>query len=218
LFHSTLDDLNSVTNPAVGIGGTVTTNPANDFVAAQSGNGINLDAPSELVNVPQANGNGMNIDPGQGTIDFCYKPYADHDAGGERALFETTDDGNGWMRARISGSNADSINVLVMDSNQQFDEIQIDGADYSMNADEWYRITISWDFDTVGPNDPNFHIFLDGVELTVKTYNSFGPKPTAAANANGSLEIGAFIRTNNPDWVADGVIDEFKVYDSPLAP
>jgi hypothetical protein len=185
-------------------------------VQALSGDGIHLNATGEYVRVPQSHNDGANLDLREGTVDFCFRPDFDHTNGGEHALCSTSDVRQAWMLARISGSNDDSINVILRPDGGGFEEILIDGQDYAMSANQWYRLTISWDFVNVGQNEQNMPVYLDGAELNAATYNSFGPKSVNAPDANADVEIGA--HTSPQGWVADGVIDESRVYDAALVP
>ncbi len=220
LLHSTLDDLDSVTTPAVGAGsGQVMTMPADDFVPALDGNGIYIDEGSDVLGFPQrANGNN-NINFEQGTIDFCFRPDFDHTDGLNHALFDARapmNAGGGFIRMRKAAmNNNNTFQVLFLEPGDMgtFGELAIDPNDYALNAGKWVRITVSWDF-TVGPNEQNLRVYFDGVEL-IDPDPPLGPQTMPSASNNRSMFIGHF---PNNDWPAFGTIDDFKLYDTALVP
>jgi hypothetical protein len=116
---------------------------------------------------------------------------------------------------KASNNNGNALQFLIVDANGTLGEWGVAGAGYSMNAGEWYRITVSW---SLSPNSPpEAHVYLDGVELTVTT------PPTQALNlppadATGRMFIGAFNGTVDPPWHANGVIDDFVIYSAPIVP
>ncbi len=220
LLHSTLDDAGAVMNPAVGAGmGQVFTMPADDFVPGLDGDAVYIDAGAEFIRFPQrANGND-NINFEQGTIDFCYRPDYDHTDGENHALFEARGSnmsGGGFIRVRKAAqNNANSFQVLFLEAGNMatFGELAIDANDYAWTAGEWVRVTVSWDF-TVGGNEQNLRAYLDGVEL-IDPDPPLGPQNMPSPGNMGNIFVGFF---NMNDWPASGAIDDFKLYDSALAP
>ena len=220
LLHTTLDDAAAVMTPVVGQGaGQVNTNPADDFVPALNGDGVNLDEGGEFVRYPQQANGGDNIDFTQGTIDFCYRPDYDHTDGQNHALFEaqaSMQSGGGFLRVRKAAmNNNNTLQVLYREPGMggQFGEFNADPSDYQLLAGEWYRITVSWDF-TVGPQVQNIHLYIDGVEV-IDNSPPTGPAQMPTPSPNEFVSVGVF---TGQQWPASGVVDDFKLYDSALAP
>ena len=57
----------------------------------------------------------------------------------------------------------------------------------------------------------------DGVEV-VDAQPPMGPVNVPGPDGNSFVYIGAFNASNMPGWVANGIIDDFKLYDSALVP
>jgi hypothetical protein len=216
LYWSTLDDLASLTSPAVGngAGAQVQTMPADDFVPALSGQGLQLDEDGERAGIALQD----NFDPSQGTVDFCYQPFADHTDDQNHPFFGVGIGGGGMgnMPAFITLRKAASNNMyalqLIASDGNQFLQWEVPGSAYSLNANTWYRVTVAWSFQA--GQQAEAHLYLDGVELTPMNPPS-GMLTMPTPGAMSGILVGAI---RNQTWHANGILDELVIYDAPIVP
>jgi hypothetical protein len=217
LLYSTLDDAAAVSSPMVGAGaGEVSTSPADDFVAAVYDDGVRLDDSAEYVRFPQSSGGTPNIDFSRGTLEFCYRPDYDHLDSLDHAIFDSGSNfGSGGMRIRkAAGSNGNAFQVIVMPAGgPPVNEFNGPSNTYAFVPGEWHRVTVSWDF-AVAVGEPNIRVWIDGAELVDPSVPT-GPLTAVAPDPAAYVWVGAL---EGGMWSADGVIDDFRVYDSALEP
>lgn len=219
LLFTTLDDAASISSPVAGSGlgaGHVTT-PANDFIAALTGNGIRIDGPNEYVRF-QETAAGPNFSHVRGTLDFCYQPTYLPTDGANHHLFGTSGfSATGGMRVRKAASNnANRFQVIILDDNSQFagGETAILPGNVPFVPGVWVRVTVSWDL-MVAAGQQNTRVYFDGVEPPYDT-TAIGPASMPAASASEFVYVGAWDAVDSE--TASGVLDELKLYGQPLVP
>jgi hypothetical protein len=217
LLYTTLDNDTAITKPQVGkTPGTFNTVPLNDFVSnGTCASAIQIDNSGEYVIYPAPG----NISFKRGTIDFWYRPNAGHADGIKRPL------------VRVMGpvSQTPSLEVFKgIDSNfkVQFSNPTADASAkstltaiappyYAFSASVWTRITVTWDF-SVQQYEPSVRVFFDGAEPSSYFSLALGPFEVDPPQQTDQIVIGA--ATSIGTVFANGAIDDFKIYDSPIAP
>jgi hypothetical protein len=221
LLHTTLDDAQSVSAPAVGSGpGSLVSLGPGDFI----GNALSIDAANEYIFFPQAGGvdasAAAHIDLSQGSIDFCYKPSNAHTDGLEHWLFyvgDHTDAKAGTIRMRKSSSN--SLELHVTNDNGaggvQFLEAKSAHDKYAFAPDTWYRVTATWNLGPGSGTKPMI-VYVEETDVTSQWSASPLTLPMPAPSASKFIYIGG---DANAQWGnANGMIDDFRIYDHPIVP
>ena len=224
LFYSTLDSLASLTSPSTGTGSgaSVVTTPANDFVTGQTGSGLQIDTASEYGRIQQTNGSTQNIELDKGTVDFWYKPNYAHTDGIRYALFTIGDMSiAGTSRILLTkgaASNANALQVLVWNGSgvNQGGNFTVASTDYSFTPGVWVNMRLTWDF-TVASGVRNTHLYINSQEPTTSG-GTTGPVSMGAESTSNYVYIGNRATNSSGGDYANGVIDEFKIYDSALTP
>jgi hypothetical protein len=211
-----------VTSPAAGSGdnASVETDPADDFVPARCGQGVRIDETDESVRVRQLSGDGsvQNIEFDQGTIDFWYSPFSPHDEDMDRILFTTLGVGSETIRLRKAANSNDNALLVVIDDGVTRTETAIAGTDYAWNPGDWVRITVAWD-STVATGSENCWIYLDGVAMPTNQFGFDMMLDMPDETSDDEIVIGLLPDMGAPsDLIADGIIDEFAIYDQVLDP
>lgn len=215
LLWLTFDDAASITTPLAGngAGATFSTTPADDFEMGQVCDGIRIDADGEFVQLVQEN----NINWDAGTIDFWYLPDAGHRDDLNHVMFSSTNTGThgGVTCRKAAGDNGNAFQVIFFDDSGTFlGETAISADEYAFAAGTWVNIRVTWDF-TVGAAEQNVRVYFDGTEPTYAN-TTVGPASMPTDAADEFLRIG--VRNMSDEWYAGGVIDEFRVLDSAMAP
>ncbi|MEQ9324294.1 MAG: hypothetical protein RIF41_34340 [Polyangiaceae bacterium] len=217
LLWTTLDDDSAVATPNVGFGPGKHTGT---FEPALSADGLRVDADGEWLEFPQTGGTASmpNVDLNTGSLDFCYKPNADHTDDADRMIMRVPTMAGGLRFRKAGGANGNALQFIVVFSNGGpvgFVEWVVPSTDYTMNADEWYRLTATWSFGTTS----EVKLYLDGVELAVQAPAIAPPISLPTPDTMRPFVIGTdFDDQMMPRWNIDGVVDELVVYDNPIVP
>jgi hypothetical protein len=218
LFHTTLENFAQVSLPDIGDGtGSAENNMS--YGAGRYGGGATFDSTTDWISVPLVVGGIRNIELDRGRIEFWYRPNNNHDDNQEHYLFDLDNDGAaGGVRIRIKKESDTSsvlpnaLTVEVSDSGGTFRGIEIPVTNYTWKAGDWIHLAMDWD--STGPTD-NVNLYMNGVELVPLSPNNT-PFTMEAENPAGVLRLGN--KAVGPGfWNADGVLDEFTIYDSPAA-
>lgn len=213
VIYTTLDDAASVLSPAVGDGTGASLIPNDGFVAGLCGQALRIDDTGELVSYAQVVGNSPQFDYDLGAIDFWYQPGFDHTDGLNHHLFGTEDFSTGGIRIRkAAANNGNNFQVIFFNGAGGLFETQVAPSDYRLSPGQWVRITVSWNTQRSGNA---VRIFFDAQEATYAT-TAKGPFSMPPASSNDSMFLGAW-HGGDPE-VADGLLDDFKLYTSELTP
>ena len=192
------------------------------------------------VNLPQRESvsfSSERLNPLKGSIDFWFKPEGE-DGG---TLFITDPLHSDWMQLHVDGKNI----VLRLHSTEQgrssdsgeWDEHSwmdvLATADASLRQGEWNHIALSWKRSTDRTQPDEFHLFVDGRELILKTsfrtsVSRRADRERGSANNGFGLTASAGNLVTLPDSFGDqfilggqgsgfalgnaGLFDEFKVH------
>lgn len=212
-------------SPATGSGAGVTieTLPSNDFVAARFGSGLRTNAVAERILIPQTDGQTQNVELERGTIEFWYRPNYKHNNNLKYTIIGTglwhgasNSLGLGSLHlGKHNSSNQNMIFLIFFDANAVRWEHNVVASAYAWNAGDWLLMRLTWDFN-VAPGVQNLHLYVDGVELPLTGQVSHGPQPIPAERSSEKLYIGA--RDVQGGIIADGIYDEFKVWNRVIPP
>jgi len=212
-----LDDVSSVT----ALGGTVSTVPTNDFVAAQVGNGLKTDAVGERALIPQLDGANRNIETEHGTIEFWFRPDFDHTFNFKYTIIGTgtwkpaNTTTSSWHFGHHNQSNGRELFLIFNDANSVRWEHNVALSNYSWNAGEWKLFRITWDF-TVPAGEQNLHVYMDGTELPLRNQVARGPQPVHDERSTEMIYVGS--RDLTGSIPAAGVYDEVRIWDTAIPP
>lgn len=214
LLWTTLDDVNAVTVPMQGDGtdASVSSTTTTSFVPTPWGGGVEVQEMGQWVRFRQI-AEQPNIEFDRGTIDLQFRPSYDHDDGVLHRLLATDDSPSG-LRIR---KNANGRFVVVLDNGQpNGDHITaVAPSDYEWSADQWIHVYITWD-----TTDPNMtqpvHIYFDGSE--VNRYVALPQRRITMGSEDPEGWIYVGTRSDTADNVANGILDELKIYDEPIPP
>ncbi len=154
---------------------------------------------------------------GTGTITFWHKPAsatAWNGAGSvEAMLFDATTANNAWfylVKYKIS-ANSSGLRFVVRDSDGTLRAAQT--AAVALDGNGAIHVGVSWNFNALaGTNQDHLRIYVNGVYLAATAFTSSG---TVSPNI-GTLYIGdnrsAFVAAAAYGNSANGVIDEFRIY------
>ena len=106
----------------------------------------------------------------------------------------------------------DVLLANVVDSGGTGHSVEIANTSYRWSPAEWVHLAMEWDSTAAADN---VRVYLNGVKL-VPVAASNGTFTMPAESTSGLLRIGN--STINTVFNADGIIDEFTVYDSPTTP
>ncbi len=221
LLQTTLDDIAAVRTPKFGDGAhaTITTLPANNFVAARRGKGLMANASGERILYPQVEGGVQNVELDQGTMDFWYRPNYDSNNNVKYTIAGTGSwhhpVPNGLHFGKHNASNQNQLFLMYFDPDGTRQEHNVSTANYSWKAGSWQHIVITWDF-TVAPGVQNLHIYLNNVDLPLRGTVTRGPRTFPAESPTEFIYIGA--RDPNGTIIANGVYDQFRIFGRALTP
>jgi len=194
LLHTTLNDLLSVQSPAVHVGGVGTA--VGGFIPVGRCNGaFVVDKAATCVSFPASG----NIDLGQGTIDFFFRP-----------AFSATD-GVAHRLVLVSGG----AGVLELTRSKEGDLVfGIAGAILAfvpanqspLPQDQWTRITVTWE---PANGQTNGKIYVAGQFKNESTKGVTPPAPQ-------TIFLGS-PNCNSPTFAA-GDYDDLKIYGTVVAP
>jgi len=106
------------------------------------------------------------------------------------------------------------LNVSVFNAVGAIKEVDVPVSAYSWAANQWIQMRVTWDF-AAAAGVQSTHIYLNGIEPSYGFNTLKGPLTMPQESATQYLYIGNR-STNTPH--ANGIIDEFVVYDAPVAP
>jgi hypothetical protein len=210
LLQVTLDDASSVSVPAVGSSpGTLVNLTPGDFAS----NAVSITEDDEYILFPQVGSSGAHVNLTQGSVDFCYKPSFPPGSTELHWLFVIGDEANlagGTIRLR-KWTNATF--ELLVNNGSPGDPVEAKSP-YNLVADQWSRVTVTWDFDA-DAGLQTMHIYVNGIDLT-SSWEPAPSNPMPAASSSKFIHIGGDTAdvTNN----AEGLIDDFRIYDHPIIP
>jgi arylsulfatase A-like enzyme len=222
LLQTTLEDAAAVSAPlgGTGAGSTIVTTPANDFVPAQSGNGIRIDGTGEYVRFGQSDGTTANIDFQRGAVDFWYQPFSAHSDGQRRTLISLGQFGSASTGAHgihIEKDPQNTLHVYVIDSNVRLKELTVTSANYSWAAGQWVNLRLTWDF-SVAAGAQSTRLYVNGAEPAYTLNTLLGPLSMAAPSSTRFLFLGNRGTNSNSSTPANGILDEVVLYSEPTPP
>lgn len=212
LLWTTLNDAAAVVEPVVGDSteASVSVAATSDFVSTPWGGGFAVDAAGDWVRYRQVAGV-ANIEFDRGTIEFWYRPDYDHVDGMLHRLFSTHESVSG-IRAR---KNANGRFVVLLVDQRGVEHITaVDPSDYGWSAGQWVLVRTTWE--TGSDGSQAVRVYFDGDE--VRRYVSIAGADVTMGpeEVGGWLYLGA--RSDTASEVANGIIDEFYVYDEVRVP
>lgn len=174
-----------------------------------SNNNTSVDAINTGISIPAAVG-------GQGTITFWFQPGQWLGGNGtESQLFDATVASNEWFyltKRRIDSSNV-RLRFAVRDSTGTTRAVETANLTSSALSSGWVHIAVSWNFNALAAaNSDRLRIYVNGALSATSAFSSAG---TLSAGI-GTLYVGdnrsTFIDASATPRSADGVIDEFRIY------
>jgi hypothetical protein len=206
-WHSTLESAAAVTSPDVGTPGVVggTAGPA----AGKYGQGFLFDAAGEEVTFT-SNG---DFSYRAGAVEFWFQPGYAHDDGVEHRLWTYQVDTDHQFIMRKQSTNQLLFEARNGPGGANWTWAQVAPADYSWRSGDWVHIRAIWD--VAAPAGEQLRIYLNGVEPSTSDIGPVFAPLAADWPDGGTLRIGLDSVGNNP---AGGVIDEFHLYSTPVAP
>ena len=203
LFQSSLDDLPSVESPWTGLGGTIRGNP--EFVPGKSGQGLKLDDPGEVLELPITESGQHNVDWTRGEIEFWYRPnYAPQD---DDVIHSLVMIGGVYDVPRISVTESDVLAISITDTGWTSRSAGSSWRQPLWQAGEWVHIRANWD--STAQTDA-LQLFVNGTRID--DGSASGPWNMGTYPRN-SLFVGAANRAGI--FSADGVIDELIIRSEP---
>lgn len=154
---------------------------------------------------------------GQGTITFWFKPNEWTGASAQsNQLFDATIAANQWFfltKRRIDSSNV-TLRFVVRDSTGTTRSVETGNlTSTTLDASGWVHVAVSWNFNALAAaNSDRLRIYVNGALSATSAFTTAG---TTSTNI-GTLYVGdnrsANIEPNGTPRSANGVIDEFRIY------
>ena len=218
LLYSRLNNQATVATPAngSGLGYTIKTTPARDFVAGYNVNGIRINAKNEYVRFREKNGTVQNVELDQGTVDFWYQPfYASTDGQAYRifGIGPLNAAGSIALHKRIGTSN-NELAVQIRDNANRTLATVVRPPNYSWVPGQWVNIRVTWD-SKVGANVQNTRVYLDGQEPVYAAFST-GPFTMRAEATTQFIYVGNAGASTG--FHANAILDEFMIYGTVLSP
>lgn len=174
-----------------------------------SNTNTSIDAVDTGIDIPATVG-------GQGTITFWFGPNG-WTGGGIQSnqLFDATTANNQWFfltKRRIDNSNA-RLRFTVRDSTNTTRTVETGNLTSSVLSGGWVHIAVTWNFNALsGSNKDVLRIYVNGALSSSSAFTSSG----SVSGSIGTLYVGdnrsAFIESSGTSRSANGVIDEFRIY------
>ncbi|MCG2701994.1 hypothetical protein L6273_02500, partial [Candidatus Parcubacteria bacterium] len=201
LWYSTLDDIESISNPNIGNTYSIKTLSATDIVTAKYGNGLKVTSSNDYFEIRDtASFNGTN-----GSMEFWFKPNWDHTDDTGHRLFEisnyTDNDSLSLTKVDSSGSYR-----LIINGNQGADNyfnLIVESGNYQLSSGLWAHFRITWDANA--PAGETLRLFINGTEPIHSSNDDF-------KNTFDADPIRIFFYGNNKTDHADGTYDEIKIF------
>ncbi|MBU4397682.1 LamG domain-containing protein, partial [Patescibacteria group bacterium] len=201
LWYSTLEDIESISNPDTGNTYDINTLSATDIVTAKYGNGLKVTSSGDYFEITDtANFNSIN-----GSIKFWFKPNWNHTDDTSHLLFEI----NNWTdNDKLSLTKEDSVGSynLQLNGNQGADDyfnLAVTSGNYQLSNGHWTHFRITWDANA--STGETIRLFINGTEPTHSHNDDF--KNTFDANPM-NISFYGYNKTNH----ADGTYDEIKIF------
>jgi hypothetical protein len=213
-WSSTLQSAAAVTSPDVGSAGTV--GGTTDFPAGRFGNGARFDADGEYLSFPPSG----NFNPAEGAIEFWYRPFYDYGGGDpfdDYGLFGYWIDADNYFYAfhepicgGCDGSD-EGIKFIIVSGGVLFYKV-VQAPPFTpvyWRANEWVHLRFVWD-----SLPQRLEVYINGTAV--------GPAATGSYPTPVGLDTAFYIGDRERDNLfannANGVIDEFRIYNSSDAP
>lgn len=196
---SKLENVNDITSPQLGTGGSVIGSPT--YVASKFNNGILSDVNSEGCKFSTFDN---NINLNKGTIEFWAKmKFASEDAD-YRCLWDFLNTSYGGIYLYYI-STVDYFTVAVFSGGSQVLAINTPGMSWSV--DDLIHFAVTWDREgnDIG-SSKTIALYIDNVEKVSSTTT------WSADTVEAILAVG--VRSSEVSWHSDVVIDNIKTYDT----
>ncbi len=210
LLHSELNNLFSIENPAKNSGSGGGTAKGVTFHAGKCEKAVRIDATGERVEFPQPG----NLDLKKGSVDFWYRPDTAHDDGAPRTFVITAGGttANSMQIRKAGVASGNNFNVEFRDGGDKYHKTSVAPDQYTFFAKQWIRIVVTWDLSVT---EQVVHVYFNGKEP--KNYAAVAKGPLVISNpSTGGFIVGTTIIKQ--DQPIGGLIDEFKVYETVIAP
>ncbi|MEZ4369257.1 MAG: LamG-like jellyroll fold domain-containing protein [Polyangiaceae bacterium] len=208
-YHSTLDTLQDVLSPAIGVGksSNVSTDPSNDFFQSECDFGIQINGKNEFFTIPEAGDGAVNIDYRQGTLMFYFTPYFDSSDNSTHMLFETDNqEGGGFVLEKAATNELRFIAKASGGAGLTFQQ-QVRPQDYSFVHNQRVHIALSWNLVVTAGGLTSVKIFLNGNALPLQgALNGLNMRD---GNEERSLRFG---NTTDGANFADGLFDDIWIF------
>jgi hypothetical protein len=219
VFRCTFDDVQSITNPSVGLSGTFKANPSTNFTTGKFGKAYiaNYDEddmvtfPSEIIPANRATiafwGKVINM---PSTILWAANPYffETHDINGVGYGFGLNGNNGSFGGGLCGWVNNGSYTTGLYSNNYTYAQILGD-------VDAWHFYVLKWDAGGVDGSSENVKMYLDGQQNGSCTY--YGSNCSSTFNqVTGQLLNIIEIYANNGTNTGSAAIDEFKIYNRAL--
>jgi len=158
---------------------------------------LRFDGIDDYVEIPE-------ILPDEGTMEFWFKPSWNGDDGVGHTLFDASYGSKYFFLDKDSNNN---LRWFLEDASDRDMQLVVDGTFFKQ--EEWYHITVTWKYESSGPHE----IYVNGEKLGSRTY-SLGNKPTLYSNPRIGFYTVDYLASKRG---ADGVIDEFRIYNKTLS-
>jgi len=169
-------------------------------VPGKYGQGISIGEEDEYVEIP-------NVLKPEGTLEFWFKPNWQGDTAETYRLFDAASDKIFWFVGKgLTGERIPDFGFFFEDAADTDFIIKTDAN--VISADTWYHVAATWDF---GSGKANFYINGDEAASNgeLGKFPELAPKARIGFNAESGYKAA--------DNGADGVIDEFAIYDKVLS-
>jgi hypothetical protein len=174
----------------------------------KQGRGALFDADREYISIPTRRGskqlNVFNKD--KGTIDFWYKPRHRHNDHKKHIFFYS------WRNRKNSFYFMKRKNdrlYIIFNDNGRWVSDYVNPRDYSWKPNQWVHLTFVWDKDA--PKGKTMRIFINGKEPKQRNWRAYRGRFQGPGR---HLLISSWSKGRS----ADGIIDEFKIYNRVVLP
>lgn len=210
-YHSTLDDLESLTNPVTGqgTGALVSTDPINDFVDSECQAGLRINAGGEHFTIPEKADAVENIDYRRGSLGFFFVSSFDA-ADNKRHVFFSTVNKSGPSGFLFEKSESNELRFVVTPTSGAAFPARVAAGSFTFSAGERVHLLVSWEFG-LGNGLAPVKIYLDGNQLDI-----LGTPlniTMRGSDAGSQLRFGSL---EAPNTFAGGVFDDLRIYSAPI--
>lgn len=208
-YHSTLDTLKALFNPAVGDGeaSTVVTDPANDFFPSECDWGIQINAKDEYFTIPEGGNGKVNIDYRVGTLMFYLTPYFDSSDNTAHMLFQTDNQENGGFTLEKTASNELRFIAKASGGAGLTFQQAVRPQDYTLVKDQRVHIAVSWNLTVAGSGVTSVRIYLNGNAVPLQ--GALSGLNMRNGEPDRSLRFG---NTGSGEGFAGGVFDDIWIF------